>query len=86
MKITFPTNFEKKHLLLLVKKQNYILFLGMKFAFIHPKIHEIFSQIYFEIRRLNLFKLNLLISRDDLLNSLITLYLYFPYLQKLPYN
>ena len=59
MKITFPTNFEKKHLLLLVKKQNYILFLGMKFAFIHPKIHEIFSQIYFEIRRLNLFKLNL---------------------------
>ena len=51
MKITFPTNFEKKHLLLLVKKQNYILFLGMKFAFIHPKIHEIFSQIKQQLTR-----------------------------------
>jgi len=69
--ISFPTDFEKEHLLSLTKKQNYVLFLVMKFAFIHPKIYEIFSQIYFDLRRLIFLKLNSFRTRPIIPNFMI---------------
>ena len=58
MNIEYPTQHEKKYLLKLIKKQNYFMFLIMKFAFIHPKLHEFISQIFFNLRRLKHIKLN----------------------------
>ena len=56
MKIDFPTLHEKNCFLIIAKKQSLITYLMMKIGFMHPKIYDCFSNIYFEIRRMKSLK------------------------------
>jgi len=55
MEINFPSPSEKKKILDISRNQNYFIYLGRKFGYLHPKIYDIVFETYRNFRMLKYF-------------------------------
>jgi hypothetical protein len=55
MDISFPNASEKEKLLHVAKNQNYMIYLGRKFAYINPKIYDVMFNLYRNFRMIRFF-------------------------------
>lgn len=73
MEIEFPTKDEKKKILYVARNQHYLLYLGRKFGYLHPRIYDIAFETYKNFRMLKFFGLKnyLFGNRSGLVNFLL---------------
>lgn len=55
MSIDFPNSSEKDRLLKVAKNQNFLLYLGRKFGYIHPRIYDLVFEVYRNFRMIKYF-------------------------------
>ena len=73
MDYDFPNEHEKKCMLRMLRKKNYLIFLLTKISYMFPKLNDAFSLLFFELRRLKLLKLNFFRHTPDIIPNFMVI-------------